>query len=182
MAEFFWYFLLYSFFGFALEVLFARVTRSPKLDRKCHCFLPVCPVYGLGAALILLLPPAVTERPVLLFLGAALLCSAAEYAMALFYEKIAGVSFWDYSGLPLNLKGRVCLPFSLAWGALALLFVYGVHPYAAALAAAIPAGFTLPAVLFYLADGGLSLYLLRRENSTEALRWYAHLGRKRARE
>lgn len=182
MAEFFWYFILYSFFGFVLEVLFARAVHSPKPDRKCHYFLPVCPVYGLGAVLILLLPPAVVERPVLLFLGAVLLCSAAEYGMALFYEKAAGVSFWDYSGLPLNLGGRVCLLFSLAWGALALAIVYAVHPYAAALVAAIPAELTLPAVLFYLADAGLSLYLLRREGSTEVLRWYAHLGRRRARE
>ncbi len=182
MAEFFWYFFLYSFLGFVLEVLFARAVHGRKPDRKCHYFLPVCPVYGLGAVLILLLPPAVRERPVLLFLGAALLCSAAEYGMALFYEKAAGVSFWDYSGLPLNLKGRVCLSFSLAWGALALLFVYAVHPYVAAFAAAIPAGLTLPAALFYLADGVLSLSLLRREGTAEVLRWYAHLGRKRARE
>lgn len=173
MAEYFWYFLFYSFLGFVLEVLFARAVRSPKQDRKCHYFLPLCPVYGLGAVLILLLPPAVRERPFLLFPAAAVLCSAAEYGMGLFYEWVAHVQFWDYSELPLNLRGRVCLPFSLVWGALALLLVYTVHPAAAALAAAVPAAVTLPAALFYLADALLSLHLLRRARHTDVLRWYA---------
>ena len=44
MAEWFWYFVLYSFVGFVLEVLFARATGNPKRDRKCHLFLPLCPV------------------------------------------------------------------------------------------------------------------------------------------
>lgn len=175
MAKYFWYFFFYSFLGFVLEVLFARAVRNPKKDRKCHYFLPVCPVYGLGAVLILLLPAAVRERPLLLFPAAAAVCSAAEYGMGLFYEKVARVQFWDYSELPLNLGGKVCLPFSLAWGALALLIVYTVHPYVAALAAAVPAAVTLPAVLFYLADALLSLYLLRLARTADVLRWYAHL-------
>ena len=49
MARWFWYFMLYSFLGFVLEVLFARAIRNPKRDRKCFYFLPLCPVYGLGA-------------------------------------------------------------------------------------------------------------------------------------
>ena len=44
-----WYFIIYSFCGFLLEVAFARAIRHPKRDRKCLIFLPLCPVYGLGA-------------------------------------------------------------------------------------------------------------------------------------
>ena len=61
MADFFWYFFLYSFVGFLFEVVYARATHSPKQDRKCLYLLPLCPVYGLGAVLSLLLPPAVRE-------------------------------------------------------------------------------------------------------------------------
>ena len=53
MVRWFWYFVLYSFFGFLLEVAFARATHNPKRDRKCFYFLPLCPVYGFGALLIL---------------------------------------------------------------------------------------------------------------------------------
>ena len=48
MAAWFWYFVLYSFLGFLVEVVFARITHNPKRDRKCLYFLPLCPVYGLG--------------------------------------------------------------------------------------------------------------------------------------
>ena len=34
-----WRFLLYGFLGFLLEVAFARVIHSPKLDRKCLLLL-----------------------------------------------------------------------------------------------------------------------------------------------
>ncbi len=182
MAELFWVFLIYSFLGFLLEVLFARLTRNPKRDRKCRCLLPICPVYGLGAVLILLLPPAVRASPPLLFPAAAALCTAAEFATGLFYRRAARVDFWDYSQLPLNLDGLVCLPFSLAWGGLALAVNYAGHPLVAPLAAAIPAAVTPPAVLFFLADGALTLVLLRRERSTGVLRWYDRLRRRRVRQ
>lgn len=43
--------------------------------------------------------------------------------MDLFYDRVLGVSFWDYSHLPLNLHGRVCLLFSFFWGILGLIAV-----------------------------------------------------------
>ena len=65
MAAWFWYFVLYSFLGFLVEVVFARITHNPKRDRKCLYFLPLCPVYGLGVLLMLALPAArfQTGRP-----------------------------------------------------------------------------------------------------------------------
>lgn len=182
MAEWFWYFVVYSFIGFILEVLFARLIRNPKRDRKCLYFLPLCPVYGLGASLILLLPQAVRQRPLLFFLCAALAATAAEYALGVFYQRIAKVEFWDYSHLPLNIGGKVCLLFTALWGVLALGLVYGVHPLVERLVRAIPTALTLPAALFLALDMGISLFVLRRDRTTEALRWYAHLGKVRQHE
>lgn len=58
-----WRFLLYGFLGFLLEVAFARVIHSPKLDRKCLLLLPLCPVYGFGAILILWLTEILDAGP-----------------------------------------------------------------------------------------------------------------------
>lgn len=170
----FWQFLFYSFCGFLFEVSFARLIRHPKRDRKCHLVLPVCPVYGLGALAILALPGPVRASPLLLYLGGVVMASVVEWALAVFYEKVAGAPFWDYSALPWNFQGRVCLSFSLIWGVLALPLTYWVQPWLAPRLALIPASLTLPAFLFYLADGALSLLLLRRFG-TEGLRWYARL-------
>lgn len=171
MAEVFWLFLFYSFCGFLLEITFARLVRHPKRDRKCHLLLPVCPVYGVGALGILLLPGWVKASPALLFLCGAFMATAAEWGLSLFYEKAAAAAFWDYSALPLNLNGRVCLLFSGFWGLLSLPLVYAVQPRLEGLVAAIPAALTIPAALFYLGDAAVSLMLLRR-GGTEALRWY----------
>ena len=181
MREWFWYAVFYSFLGFLLEVAYARAARLDKRDRKCFYFLPLCPVYGLGALLILALAPLLAGRPVLLALWSAAAATGAEYAMSLFYEKLLRVSFWDYSGLPWNLGGRVCLPFSLCWCGLGLLTVYGLHPLAAALAAAIPSWLTLPAALLRGADALWTAVVLHRTGSTDALLWYARRPRRQAR-
>ena len=52
---YFWYFLFYSFFGYLLEKLFARVTQSERQVRKCFLLLPLCPVYGLAMTALLLI-------------------------------------------------------------------------------------------------------------------------------
>ena len=135
--EWFWYFLFYSFLGFLLEMGYAWWTGG-SLDRKCLLLLPLCPVYGLGACAVLLLPGAVLRSPVLLVIVGGLTATAVEYAVSVFYQRAFSVSFWDYHSQLGNLNGRVCLPFTLAWGLLLLPMVYWVHPAAAPLFAVIP--------------------------------------------
>lgn len=172
MTALFWYFIIYSFFGFLLEVGFAWATHGPKRDRKCFYFLPLCPVYGLGALLILAPAPLLWNRPVLLALWSATAATAAEYAMSFVYEKFLLVSFWDYSHLPWNVRGRVCLVFSLCWCGLGLALVYGIHPLVRTAAGSIPTWLTLPAVLFLGLDTIFTVYVLRRDLDTAALMWY----------
>lgn len=171
----FWYFLLYSFLGFLLEVAFARVIRSPKRDRKCFLLLPLCPVYGLGALGILAAGQVCGNDPLLLALAGGGVATAAEYLMGMFYQRVLGVEFWDYSGLPLNLGGKICLPFSVAWGVLALVLVYLVHPRAADLVSRIPAWLTPAAAILLLTDSAASLWLLKTTGSTDSLKWYEAL-------
>ena len=168
----FWYFVIYSFLGFLLEVVYARLTHSRKPDRKCFLLLPLCPVYGLGALGILIAAQIFYDRPLLLAIVGGGAATAAEYLMDLFYEKVLGVSFWDYSDLPFNINGRVCLPFSLAWTVLALGLVYLLHPWVAVLTAYVPAGFLPPTVILLASDAVISGWLLRTTGTTDSLKWY----------
>lgn len=172
MALIFWYFIFYSFLGFVLEVLFARLTHSVKHDRKCMLILPLCPVYGFGALLIISLPAFIQRNPFLLFSVGALTATVVEYAMDWFYEKFFKVRFWDYSDMPWNVNGRVCLMFSGMWGILALVLIAWVHPLAVSWISAIPASLFLPAFLFLLLDLFFTTLLLRSSETTESLRWY----------
>mgnify|MGYP002263772573 FL=1 len=167
-----WYLLFYSFLGFCAEVVFARVTHSGKQNRKCLLFLPLCPVYGIGAAAIVSLPQAIASHPLLLFFVSAVIASAAEYGMSLFYERVWGVSFWNYANLPGNFHGRICPAFSLIWGGLGLALTYLIHPIIAGIAARFPPFLAIPALLLFIIDFTLTTVLLRESHNTDDLIWY----------
>lgn len=168
----FWNFITYSFLGFLLESAFAGLTGG-RPYRKGLLVLPLCPVYGVGACLILALPNWVDRRPWALFLFGGLAATAAEYLAALYHERVLGVSFWNYDGLPGSLQGRVCLPFSLAWGLLSLGLVYWLHPVLAPWLARIPAPVGWLALAALLTDGMFTAAVLRSTGDTASLRWYA---------
>ena len=157
----FWSFMTYSLIGFLLEVAFAAAVGG-RPDRKGLLVLPLCPVYGLGACLILLLPVGVPFA----------VPFHKEYAAALYHEKVLGVAFWNYDGLPGNLQGRVCLPFSLAWGLLSLGLVHWLQPLLLPLLARIPDPVSWAAVTTLLADAALTAAALRRSGDTGCLQWY----------
>lgn len=172
MTLWFWNFTLYSFLGFLLEVAYARATGG-RCDRKCLLLLPLCPVYGLGACVILWLSPWARGFSPLLFVISAAAATGVEYAAAVFYEKLLGVSFWDYRQLHWNLQGRVCLPFSLAWGCLSLPLVYWIQPVLSPYLASIPRLVTWLAAGTVSVDFLVSSALLRRTKDRACLRWYA---------
>ena len=167
-----WYFIIYSFCGFLLEVAFARAIGHPKRDRKCLLLLPLCPVYGLGACLILLSAPQAHSFLWVLAAGG-LAATAAELSMGLFYRFGLGVDFWDYTGMRGSVGGLICPAFSLCWGVLAVALVYLVHPALVPLAARIPAWLAPPALILLAADALVSCVALRLAGTTEVLRWYA---------
>lgn len=165
-----WLFWTYSFFGYLLEKAFAFVTRSDQQVRKCFLLLPLCPVYGLGVLAVLALPPAMRAGFFSLALWGGLAATAVEYAVHFLYEKLLHVRFWDYSGVWGNLRGRVCLPFSVLWGLLLGLALPPVQALVLPLLAAIPAWGTYGMLLVFTADAVVSLRLLQRTKDPDALR------------
>jgi uncharacterized membrane protein len=47
-------------------------------------------------------------------IGAAVI-TGLEFLTGLIVNKMCGWAVWDYSGLPLNIMGQICLPYSLLW-------------------------------------------------------------------
>jgi len=169
MARWLWYFWIYSFLGFLLEKGFAAATHAENQTRKCFLLLPLCPVYGLGMLAVLALPPAF-QRGIWLVLGGAAVTTAVEYGVHWLYETCLGVRFWDYSHVPGNVNGRVCLPFTLAWGLLTALAVWLVQPGVEALAAMVPAEATYLFLLVFTADAVCSARFLQVTHDVRGLR------------
>lgn len=132
-----WYFCIYAFLGWCVEVVFCTVTTGQWVNRG---FLngPVCPIYGFGMVIVLLcLTPLQHNLPVL-FLGSFLLTSALELVTGFVLKKAFHTTWWDYSDQPFNIGGYVCLSFSLAWGLGGMVAVRLLHPPVARLVSALP--------------------------------------------
>ena len=127
LYELCWIFFLYAFLGWCAEVIFAAVKTGEFVNRG---FLlgPVCPIYGLGVAFVLLLLTPLQENLLVLYAGSVVITSALEYLVGWLAEKLLHQRLWDYSDMPFNLKGYICLAFSLVWGIACVLVVRVIHP------------------------------------------------------
>ena len=56
-------------------------------------------------------------------MACAALVTITEFAAGCVLNLWLGFDIWDYSSLPLNLMGQICLPFSLVWWVLCFLFI-----------------------------------------------------------
>ena len=121
------FFFIYAFLGWCTEVVYAAVNTGRFVNRG---FLngPICPVYGFGVLIVIyVLTPLKGSLP-LLFLGSVVLTSALEWMTGWILEGIFHNKWWDYSDVPFNLNGYICLKFSLIWGLACLLVINIIHP------------------------------------------------------
>ena len=56
-------------------------------------------------------------------LACAALVTLVEFCAGCVLNLWIGLDIWDYSGIPFNLLGQICLPFSLVWLVLCFLFI-----------------------------------------------------------
>lgn len=166
MAQGLWLFWTYSFIGWILERVFAALSGAEDQRRRCFLLLPLCPVYGLGMLAVLALPVRGWALPV----WGGLAATGVEYVFHWAGEALFRVRFWDYSGVFGNVRGRVCLPFSAAWGVLTACAVRWVQPWADAAALGAPFGLTYAVLLLFTADAVCSARFLRVTGDLRGLR------------
>ena len=125
--ELVWIFIIYAFLGWCTEVAYAAVDTGKFVNRG---FLngPYCPIYGCGIVIVVSILTPIKDNLFVLFFGSLLLTTVLEFLTGFLLEKIFHNKWWDYSDYPFNIKGYVCLKFSLYWG-LACTFVMDIiHP------------------------------------------------------
>ena len=86
--------------------------------------------YGMGAVLLTLILVRFRNAKLWkIFLIAFVSGTVTEYICSLGQEICFGTVAWDYSHLPLNINGRVCLLYSLFWGVLGVFWVKVMIPF-----------------------------------------------------
>ena len=123
---YFLYFILYSIVGWCIEMIYCRICQGKWVDRG-FLFGPYCPIYGFGAIILILSLQPFSANPILLFILSLILTTTLEYVTSYVMEKLFNAKWWDYSHLPFNINGRVCLLNSLEFAILSLFLIYLIH-------------------------------------------------------
>ena len=121
------YFFVYGFLGWCTEVAFAACKERKFVNRG---FLngPICPIYGIGVGIVVQFLTPYKDNFILLYVTSVVLVTALEWVTGFILEKVFHNKWWDYSKMPLNLNGYVCLLFSLIWGVACVAIVELIHP------------------------------------------------------
>ena len=121
-------FIMFSMVGWISEVLYVGIFHEHKFVNRGFLYGPLCPVYGFGGIVILLLPPFLYQTWIPLFFASMILCTIVEYFVSWFMEKLFHARWWDYSHYKFNIKGRVCLLNSVLFGFMGLGVIRFVYP------------------------------------------------------
>lgn len=129
VQKLFWYFVLFSMLGLVLEISFCYITTGVIESRKGLIWGPFCPVYGVGATVLILLLQNVDQKNYFkLFIYGFLIGAAIEYLLSYGLEAIYGTRFWDYTYRGTDINGRICMLYSWFWGILAILLMKVIKP------------------------------------------------------
>ena len=132
------YFIIYSFLGFIVETIFGMLTKGVIESRRSCFYGPFCCIYGLGAAIMIPELQKFKHSNWTLFIAGAIEGSAVEYVVSLIGELIFQIKWWDYSNMPFNINGRICILFTVFWGVLALGLMRLINPYIERMIDSIP--------------------------------------------
>ena len=121
-------FILFSFIGWISEVIYVGVTSAHKFVNRGFLHGPLCPVYGFGGVIILMLPPFLYKTWIPLFFASMILCTIVEYFVSWLMEKLFHTRWWDYSHYKIQLNGRICLLNSILFGFLGVAVIHFVYP------------------------------------------------------
>ena len=122
------YFIIYSVLGYIIETIYGMITKGVWESRQSFLYGPFCGIYGLGAVVMIICLHKFPRKFNTLFIGGFIVGSVVEYVVSFVGEMLLGVKWWDYSNMPLNINGRICVYFSVFWGFLGIYLIASLNP------------------------------------------------------
>lgn len=156
-----------SFAGVIVEMLWCLLRHGYIESRAGLVYGPFNLVYGVGAVILTLALYRYRNRnDAISFFGGMILGSAIEYVLSWWQETFFGSTSWDYSQMPFNLNGRICLLYSIFWGVLGILWMKSLYPRMAQWILKLPNRFgktiTWILVIFMIYNSVMSLLAMDR--------------------
>ncbi len=150
MSQWLFLFYVYCFMGWCVESSYVSLKEKPPhwINRG---FLrgPFLPLYGSGAIMMLVVSAPFQHHLVLTYAAGCVGATVLEYITGVTMEALFKVRYWDYSDVPFNFQGHICLGTTLSWGLLTILMTRVIHMPVENLLYSIPAG-VLPVLVVVL--------------------------------
>lgn len=150
MSQWLFLFYVYCFLGWCVESSYVSLKEKPPhwINRG---FLrgPFLPLYGSGAIMMLVVSAPFQHHLVLTYAAGCVGATVLEYITGVTMEALFKVRYWDYSDVPFNFQGHICLGTTLSWGVLTILMTRVIHMPVENLLYSIPAG-VLPVLVVVL--------------------------------
>lgn len=121
-------FIIYSFFGYLIEVTSMTLDNKKLVLSRGFLIGPIIPVFGFGALAIILFLTRYSDEIITLFIMSTVICMVIEYFTSFLMEKIFNLRWWDYSYKKYNINGRVTLDFCLYFGIGGVIMLKFIHP------------------------------------------------------
>jgi len=162
-------FIIGSFLGFALEMIWFIVKYGQVIERKGVFYGPYSPIYGVGMLMLtLLLHRLINKNPLYIMTVSAILGGAFEIICSVAQELVFGTRSWDYSGTFLSIDGRTNFLMMVMWGILGYVFICILYPIINRLIERIPNKFgkiaTIVLMICLVVDIGITALAVRRHN------------------
>lgn len=120
------FFFFYCFSGWIFESAYVSL-KSGRFVNRGFLRLPMLPLYGTGAVMMLWVSLPVKNSLLLVYLSGVIAATILEYITGYAMERLFKIRYWDYSNQPFNLHGYICLSSSIAWGVLTILMTEVIH-------------------------------------------------------
>lgn len=120
------FFYIYCFFGWIFESTYVSL-KDRRLVNRGFLRIPMLPLYGTGAVMMLWLSLPVQDNLFLVFCSGVIGATILEFITGWAMERLFKIKYWDYSHNAFNFHGYICLGTSMAWGLLTIFLTEVIH-------------------------------------------------------
>lgn len=121
------YFFIYSFAGWILEVSYWLIQEGYFINRGF--FLgPFCTMYGFGSLIIVKLLSKYKDEPKTVFFLSIILAAILEMITSYLLKRLFNIWLWDYSYSVWNINGTLSIKNLFLFGLISIFLVKYIHP------------------------------------------------------
>lgn len=126
ISKYIFVFYVSSLIGWLYETIYTSIQWEEFAERG-FLQLPLCPIYGFGAIVLLGLFGRI-KSVLAIFVTGTIVTTLIELVASYVLEYVFHMELWTYRHWPYNFQGRIALGSSILFGVFTVLLIKGIEP------------------------------------------------------